>query len=205
MQLKWSLHGFRVLVSTAETACTLILMLACSGAKFLRYLLAMCQDAALLRNRQGIRCGGALTPGPFLCVSQQQELAPMSELCCQSITLSRSWFCLSSSVVFGREQVFSQCFFLFFSPSVREQNRHFQKRKKQHDVLFHVITSEISQALSSGSGCNTPLQAALPPNCSHSIFYGQVMCSKRSVTQAIAFLILCLAACNERESTTVFY
>lgn len=95
--------------------------------------------------------------------------------------------------------------FLFLSSSVREQNRHFQKRKEQQDVLFHVIISEISQALSSGSRCNTPLQAVLPQNCSHSVFYGQVMCSKRSVTQAIAFLVLCLAACNERESTTVFY
>lgn len=91
-----------------------------------------------------------------------------------------------------------------FSSSVKEQIGHFQKRKKQHE-LFHVIIFEISQALSSGSMYNITLQAALPQNCSRSILYGKVMCSKRAMTQAVAFLILCLAACNERESTTAFH
>lgn len=84
-----------------------------------------------------------------------------------------------------------------FSSSVKEQIGHFQKRKKQHE-LFHVIIFEILQALSSGSMYNITLQAALPQNCSWSILYGKVMCSKRAMTQAVAFLILCLAACNER-------
>jgi len=94
--------------------------------------------------------------------------------------------------------------FLFFSSSVEEKIGHFQEKKKQHE-LFHVIIFEISRALSSGSKCNATVQAALPQNCSPSVFYSKVMCRKRVTTQAVAFLILSLAACNERESTTAFY
>lgn len=127
----------------------------------------------------------------------------MSKLCSQLINLSHSWFFLTSSFGFGRVQGFLTMLFSF-SSSVKENIGHFQKRKKQHE-LFHVIIFEISQALSSGSMYNMTLQAALPQNCSRSILYGKVMCSKRAMTQAVAFLILCLAACNERESTTAFH
>lgn len=33
--------------------------------------------------------------------------------------------------------------------------------------------------------------------------YGKVMCSKWAVTQAVAFLILCLTACNENSSISL--
>lgn len=47
------------------------------------------------------------------------------------------------------------------------------------------------------------VQAALPQNGFWSIFDGKVTCSKQAMTQAVTFLILCLAACNEREYNSI--
>lgn len=52
---------------------------------------------------------------------------------------------------------------------------------------------------------NITLQAAVLQNYSWSVFCGKVTRSKLSMTKAIAFLILCPAACNGSESTVMFH
>lgn len=151
-----------------------------SGAKFLKDLFNVCQDAAFISNLQVLRCGGCWL---------------LSSSCVKTalswLTSHKTGYPWPAHLALEEYKLFSQCFFLFFfflPSSIEEKIGHIRKRKNSVSYFMPSFLKYHRHYLQDSMN-NIALQAGLTQNCSVRMFVGKAVCSKWAMTQAVALQI----------------